>query len=239
MVSSLQQFGLIYPLMLHKGRVVDGKERLGAAIKLGIEEVPCVEICEGDLHSVILHSLTARKHLTKSAVAYLAYPHLAKTLEESKKRRGPNSPFQMAEELAESLGISRSLFFLARNIHGHFDKDPAMRAYFEPRILHGEPNADDVDDRRAYSLGRVRQGIERWYAAKNLNKQPGKQPEYAWTEKLSGFMDKRKFAGWDKLSDKEQQQVITRVVLGVLHAWPEKLLRSVVETYEAEKGARL
>jgi hypothetical protein len=235
--NSLRIQGFLAPLKLHKGRVcdLDDRERLRAAVELGIEQVPCVEVCEGDLHTIILHGLVARTHYTKSAIAYLAFPHLEKALAESKarqyenlrrgtKRRPGETPLteaKTAEELAEQLGISRRLFFSARNVHGHFAKSPELREKFERLILHGEPNADDIDTRRPYSLARVIQGIAGWESAQNGK--PSRRDELLrWNEKVKAFGDPRKWKGWEEAAP-ETREYVERELSKAIPRWPREV----------------
>jgi hypothetical protein len=82
-VASVVELGILHPLLVSKGRVVDGRLRLRGALAAGLAEVPVREVAEKDVVSIILHSLTARGHFTKSAIAYLAFPTLEMGLTEA------------------------------------------------------------------------------------------------------------------------------------------------------------
>ena len=243
--SSIDDLGVLEPLKLHKGRVVDGRDRLRAAIKAGRDEIPGVEICEGDLHSVILASLIARKHYTESAIAYLAFPHIEPVLKEAQARkmeclkRGAQAGdearrllsglrgAQTAEEISDALGIGRNFLFSARDMTGQFEKNLELQAHFEPLIIAGE-----------MGLGAVLQGIAAWEATKGQPK-AARQLDLFWIEKTSGLIDKRKFSGWDKTPEAIRQAVALKVSRGVISAWPEEVVRQLAEMWLREKGATL
>ncbi len=71
---------------ISKGRVVDGRIRIHAAIVAGLDDVPTAEVAEDEAASVVLQSLLARKHYTKSGRAFLAVPLLDAALAESSRR---------------------------------------------------------------------------------------------------------------------------------------------------------
>lgn len=232
--ASIATAGILEPLKTKAGLVVDGRERLRAALELHYDAVPCIEIADGEVHSVILHSLIARKHYTKSALAYLAQPFFERALDEGKKRRlenlkrGDESPDRQlrilsgnTEAAAEQLGINRQFLFSARNIHGHFKKEPALREHFEPLILSGE-----------MGLGQVLQGIAGWEATKGKPKGEREQL-LLWAEKIKGFCDPRKFAGWATAPDDVKSYVRAELMKGIKTAWPQDLVESVFGELDA------
>ncbi len=58
-VGSIAEAGIIEPLMVNRGRVVDGRERQAAVIVLGYELMPCIEVPDDQVASVILHTLAS------------------------------------------------------------------------------------------------------------------------------------------------------------------------------------
>ncbi len=159
-VASVCELGLIIePLKVSKGRIVDGRLRMLGAKAAGFEDVPTVEIAEEDVATVILHSLAARRHLTKSALAYMVFPVIENALAESRSRRlenlrkrqsgkGTSNTVQAsgntAEEIAESMGVSRRYLVYCKTIIDAFRKQKRLREIFEPKILSGELSLEDV-----------------------------------------------------------------------------------------------
>lgn len=228
-LASIATAGIIEPLKIKSGSVVDGRERQRAAILLRYATVPCIEIADGEVTSVIFHSLLARKHYTKSALAYIAQPIFEATLSEARKRQLDNLKAgieiperqlsglsgKTAEDAADRLGINRQFLFVARNIRGHFAKNPALKDHFEPRILSGE-----------LGLGAVMQGIAGWNSTKGQPKQEREQL-LLWAEKIKGFGDPRKWAGWDKATPEVKEFVRTELRKAI-ESWPEDI-RAVID----------
>lgn len=238
------EIGISTPLKISKGRIVDGRECWLAARKLGKETVPCIEIPEADVIATVLVGLCSHKVYTRGALAYLAFPFLEGALAESKKRRLDNlrksvkspqvvenvdsaaaalSVPKTAEDIAESYSIHRRDLFSARNIHGHFDKDEEMRAHFEPLILSGE-----------LGLGAVLQGIAGWASTKGKDKGEREQL-LLWQDKIRGFCDPRKFAGWDKADPETKAWVRKELIKGIEAAWPQDLRHAILA--ELTEGA--
>lgn len=230
--ASIAETGVTEPLKISKGRIIDGREVWLHAKALGKDTVPCLEVPEGDVATIVLSSLLCRKHYSKSALAYLAFPFVDAVLKEAKKRKLANlktgvvSPERQlsglsgaasAEELAEQLGINRQFLFSARNIHGHFAKNEELKEHFEPQILSGE-----------LGLGAVLQGIAGWNATKDQSRTDREQL-VLWSEKIKGFIDPRKFAGWDKADAETRTWVQEQLIKGLRDAWPEDLLTGVIE----------
>lgn len=230
--AAIAEVGIIDPLQISKGRIVDGRERWLHAKALGKETVPCIEIPEADVQAVVLIGMLTRKHYTKSALAYLAFPFWEAALKESKARRLanlkkgallPDSPLaglsgkSTVEEFSEYMGVDRKRFFEARNVHGHFSKHADMKEHFEPLLLSGE-----------MSLGAVLQGIAGWLSTKGKDKAEREQL-LLWQEKIKGFCDPRKFAGWEKADAETKAYVLDQLAKGMRDAWPADLREAVLE----------
>lgn len=231
--DSIADAGILEPLKISKGRIVDGRERWLHAKVLGRETVPCIEIPESDVHATIFDSIICRKHMPKVALAYLAFPSVEALLAESKARRLSNlrnsssalessrvndrGNVRTAEDYAERLGIGRTTFFQVRNVVGHFAKSPELKEYFEPKIFSGE-----------MGLGAVLQGIAGWTATKGQHRQEREQL-VLWQDKIKGFCDPRKFAGWDKTTPEVRDHVRSELVKGIQEAWPADLRESILE----------
>jgi len=138
---------ILDPIKICKGRIVDGRARLRAARAAGLVTVPTAEVAEEEVASIVLQSLLARKHFTKSALAYLSYPLLEPALAEARKRQlsrlrvGEKSANLVSvgntvEEIAENLGIGRNLLFQTKEIRKKLAKlGDKERAKWEAKIL--------------------------------------------------------------------------------------------------------
>ena len=51
--------------------VADGRHRLAAAQQAGLATVPCIAVAEADVPNIIESAVATRRHMTKSAIAYL------------------------------------------------------------------------------------------------------------------------------------------------------------------------
>jgi hypothetical protein len=149
--DDVRRRGIQQPILIdHEGRILDGRMRLRAAKQLRIDELMCVVIAD-DVINAILQSLLQRRHYTRGALAYLAFPLLADAFDEARRRRLENLKntnvsskstdglrAKTVEDFAQMLGISRSLLFQAQQLHRRFESDPELRAEFEPAILEEE-----------------------------------------------------------------------------------------------------
>jgi len=155
----------------------DSRERWRAAKALQLGKIPVVIEESETAHIASLQALIMRRHLTKSALAYLAYPILKPALEEARARRYgvlknsenahisrselnslPGLPKNI-EELAELFGVNRHYVFDAKKVHEIFAKDAAYKAQMEPRIL-CEPIGGEHEQHRPVGLGAVIAGFE-------------------------------------------------------------------------------
>lgn len=171
----LMTSGLCQPVqMTAKHEIVDAdsRERWRAARMLQWPGIPVLIVSEGQVATACLNALVHRRHHTKSALAYLAWPILEMALAESKERRlqnlrkGQQTPDSglsrlsaNAQELAEQHGFDRTLIFDAKKVHALFAKDPSYRAQMEPRLL-CEPIGGEHEANRPVGLGAILAGYE-------------------------------------------------------------------------------
>jgi len=159
--AALMQTGSILdPVRLDAdGRVATdhGRTLVLAACDLGVKEVQ-VAVTDLDSASLILDELTTRRHFTKSAIAYLAYPLLETAWKASKIRRvsnlmpgnkvgakmseNPNVsrkspeatienlPTRTIEEFAAEHGVERNLLFEAQKVHELFEENEGREFNF-------------------------------------------------------------------------------------------------------------
>jgi len=161
-VASVCEIGILDPLKICKGRVVDGRDRLRAAKAAGLDEVPTTEVSEDQVADIILHSLVARRHYGKMVRAYVAWPVFASALAKARSRRIENLRHQpkssqvvenvepvmitgsrnvsilTAERAAEILGVSKETMKTVEAVHIRFDSHPKLRDEYEAKLLSGE-----------------------------------------------------------------------------------------------------
>jgi hypothetical protein len=232
MMASVAAAGFQTPLLVSGHALVDDPDKLRIAILLNMEVVPCLSVVKGEEESAVLHALLGRKHYSKGALAYIAFPLFASALAQGRKRRLENlkkgekfadsslsalsGGAQTVEDLADALGIGRTGLFAARNIHGYFKKNAEMKAHFEPLILRGE-----------MGLGAVLQGIAGWRSTKGQSRSEREQL-LLWQEKIKGFGDPRKWAGWDKASP-ETKDFVRAELRKAIEAWPEDVRAALLD----------
>lgn len=148
MQNAWREAGTVAPLTITgRGEVVDGRHRLWFAQAEGILELPCIEVDDAEVPQAILSALAGRNHITKGQRAYLAVPKLAAAFRAAQERRasilisGGKARLPAVgkmEELAEQLGLGKSLLKQAKQIHALFAKEPKLRKEWEPKILADE-----------------------------------------------------------------------------------------------------
>jgi len=155
----LKKAGFIRPILVDENeQVIDDHSRslLVAALRWGkdIPEVPVQVCCSADAPIIRIHSLAHVRHLSKSAIAYLAVPDLQPALDAARLKRlenlrkGEDSPIvpggddrdMTADDLAHELGIGRNLLFEARAVRKEFEDKKAYQFDVEG----GERDGADV-----------------------------------------------------------------------------------------------
>jgi hypothetical protein len=157
---------ILTPLFITPGdEVLDGRHRLKAARKCKLAAVPCLVIeDEDDQARIILDSICARRHYSKSARAYLSLPLIEEAVAEGARRRlnglkkGGKSPSpdsigsrgkNGSAELAAKLGISADYITLARNTAEAFK---VADQFLDKWLLAHPTEAKRWDDHRAAGL---------------------------------------------------------------------------------------
>ena len=142
--GGIEKCGIIQPLLVdEQGRILDDHSRtlLRCARRWQMKSVPVQVRDSGDVHALIIHSLAHRRHFTKSALAYLACPHLGPAFAAASEKRLKNLAncqcfskvaegtigAKTVEALATDLGIERRLLFEARKVHEEFEDEKKYR----------------------------------------------------------------------------------------------------------------
>lgn len=141
LIESIRLRGMDQPITIDPtGRVMDGRRRWMAAKRLQLDGVPVQVAPADEAHEIYLSSLVNRKHLTKSAIAYLAFPHLKPAFEAAHRRHldclrkgknpnvSPSSPLATTEKfpstveaMSSLIGVERNLLFEAAKVHKAFE----------------------------------------------------------------------------------------------------------------------
>jgi hypothetical protein len=91
MKSTIPQVGVLEELLITPARnISNGRHRWRGAVLAGLatkEVLPYRVVDEGEVDQIILTTLSARKHYSRSAVAYLARPHIEAALMSANERR--------------------------------------------------------------------------------------------------------------------------------------------------------
>ncbi len=238
-VESIRESGILDPLKVTAGgEIIDGRHRWRAAKKLGLETVPCVQVDESRAAEIAMETRIARRHLlTPSQLAWEMYPLFARRHAEAVQanrtllRRGnalagSNSP--SVEEIAGSLGVGKTLFKYAADLHRTFAADPALREEWEPRIMcEAEPIA----------LGAVIAGIagRRATAGKTPVQVHRNTSLHRWDHSW-GVLQKDGPA-WERWSEDEREHA-TSVVRETIEALPDSVLDVITNTLRAVRRAR-
>ena len=160
LIVSVESHGALRPAIINDRLEVmddDGRSLLYAATKAGLKEVPTIERPDEDAAAIVLDTLCARRHLTKSALAYLAFPLLDKAGESRQAirirglKQGKKSPLLIqsttgtsVEQIAASLGFERTYFYKAREVVHLFAAQADYKAKMEPELLSGEVSLQGV-----------------------------------------------------------------------------------------------
>ena len=187
--AGVKKCGIIQPLLINdQGQILDDHSRtlLRSALRWQLKAVPVCVRYEDDVHMIIIHSLAHRRHLSKSAIAYLAYPHLGPAFEYARQRKlkqikdsevvSAETTEATVEDLAAALGIGRNLLFEAQKVHKEFsDKktysfnvrggphdgdvvECTLKAWFEPKLLQPFVGGEH-EVNRPLGLGGIMAGI--------------------------------------------------------------------------------
>jgi hypothetical protein len=137
--ADIKQRGIIHPLHINKQhQILDGRHRWRWAKILKLALIPVIIVPDVQAISIILESLLLRRHYTKGALAYSAYPMLREAYEEAKKGPALSAASFSIEVQAERFGISERLYRQAKTVHQIFAKDQAYKDLELPKILSGD-----------------------------------------------------------------------------------------------------
>ncbi len=211
--------------------------------------IRCRFVDQADAASIIVATLGNRRHLTKGALAYLLAPMFDAVIAESKERRvrnlpnvavgkvaavmagqavAPESPLsglsaaKTAEEVAAQMGLGRSLYMQALQLHRMFVKAGAeVRAKYEPRLL-GPWQDEHGEWHEPVGLGYMINGITAILenkAEENL----GKRNEH--DRLFLGNLGKLSLH-WDSATPEQRAQIKGKL-FDTFRVWPAELVEQI------------
>jgi ParB-like chromosome segregation protein Spo0J len=238
-VDDIREHGVREQIKVCGDLVVDGETRRLAAKQLKLQ-VPVEEVGEDEVLAIIIRNLLLRRNVvSKSALAYLAYPLMKPAHEEALARHlarlktGNRETIPHAvrdggkiEDFAEQIGVGERLFQQAAKIHELLAEQPDLRTETEESILVG-----------GSGLG----GILAGFAGRESTKQKPKGDKGAFgrvEEALKATMHRWK--DWGRIPDDKRNQALALIRRNVT-AMPEdvraEVKRAIREIEKAEKEA--
>ena len=146
LAATVKKTGFIRPLLVdEEGRLVDDHSRSlwRVAMRWQMKSVPVQLVKSADANLLIIHSLAHVRHLSKSAIAYLAEPQLQEAIKIAvlhyrqnlaKGQHFPSPPeaatgLPTIEKMAEDLGLSKDTLDRAREVRSLFKAHPQKRDF--------------------------------------------------------------------------------------------------------------
>ena len=162
--------------------LADGRHRLRAAQLAGLDEVPVIVREDHEVADIILSTLVHRRHYTKGALAYLAWPLLQPTIpvrggdrRSSQFSNGTQCRLKTKKEISAALGTCQRLLTHAKQTHYFFSLDQpyrwgvkgakdavvaTCRKFWEPLLLSGEAGLEQINKACGYKTSvAVAQGL--------------------------------------------------------------------------------
>lgn len=260
------QDGHLLPLVIDEaGHLLtdDSRLRWMAAKRMGLTEVPVI-IQPAALAPVIaLNALVHRAHLTMGARAFIAVEMLKPAFEAARAfrlefiKKGQKSPLvhsvderaKSVEELAEKMGVGRTLLFQAKQVHEKFAADKkkylfkvqggerdgeevelTLRDYFLPLIMRSQSGGEH-ESTRPMGLGAVIAGIAGVQNTKGVVKHTGTQLDLFVGSFVSGA---KRLAYWNDLGPADRSVALARVIDWV-EVMPDDLQEELFAALKAKR----
>jgi len=218
--------------------VVDGRHRQRASKRMQLPAVPCIVVDEQQAAGIIIATLLHRRHYSKSALAYLAFPFLKTAYDEANARRLGNlkrgmSPansaakvFTTVGQLADQLGISERMFQYAAQVNEIFENDSEYKKIMEPAILSDDPE-------ESVALSRVVAG----YAGRKTTAGKARPATQQLELFCQGTASLAKFSSyWEKLDAEDQAQAKLEVRKTAVKMPADLRAIWIAELKRADKG---
>ena len=248
LAESIRAEGLLQPLLIQGLQIVDGRHRNDAARRIGLKQVPCIEI-EGDVADIIVDSLSQRRHYTKSAIAYAALPLMTPYISAGVFRRAANIKAGGSAEstmnvlsgdtmslFAEKLGTSRGIIQLAKEV------SKLVEEMNQVQLQDGEYVPDWVNRQifqEGMGIGTVKQSLLVIKSNKSGMVQKGLANRNDMPMQILNHFNltKKHFSRWEKMEQEDQQRVC-RAIPEIVHDWPDDVLAIMVTAAKNELGHR-
>lgn len=113
--KSISEMGVLLPIVVHQGKVVDGNNRLILAKELGIDTLPGIEVDESPNHLdpelLALHINVARRHMTREQKIQLIEKLVEIEAKKAHERKvsgktHPDEKGKTVEKVAKMVGVS-------------------------------------------------------------------------------------------------------------------------------------
>ena len=230
LVEDIRAHGLIQPLVMYQGKILDGSNRWRACEKLGIKP-KTIDYRGSDPVGHVLSLNLSRRHLTPGQRAMIAEKLVTFTHggDRSKGSRDPLIPEMSREKAAAVIGASTGTMKRARQVLDHGTKElqkAVADAKVEPSIAAKISTASPAKQREAVKGGKeVAREIAREVAAEKAEEKEPEKPtvrtlglempkavgerivkEQALIDNMSGLLAemKRTFTEYEKLTGVEQ-----------------------------------
>lgn len=229
-------FNPAHPITItNDGRILDGRHRWRAAKRAGLAAVPCIIRDESEAATIIIGSIVARKHYTKSALAFEVYPLMQAAHEEAIHRaterikHGPKSTPVSARtrDLNTSLGISKNMLAMAKQVHDIFRQDPEYAAEMLPRLYQEPSGGEAQESTRPVGLGAIIAGHAGKQRTDSVSRDHWEQQMDLFGETWSTLKRATKY--WTKLDPRRQEAVVGQFRT-VAAAMPQDLRSALIET---------
>jgi hypothetical protein len=242
--ASVAEKGVLEPLLVVAKPdgdylIIDGRHRWQAALDADIALVPCIERPESEAGQIIADAVLARRHFSKSALAWIAvitHPECATEGEDRKAgnlKNGPKSPIatkypsgengrnpdETQQEVASRHGVSLPLLKQACELYRIGLEWPEMLAEAEMSIWAGA------------GLGGVLAGVKSLLAGGATKNQSAdaKKAQAAWTylDRAYGQLGAA-WARWDAMPAEHQDLSAKRIAKQIAGA-PERVRREIAD----------
>lgn len=156
---TIQMEGILQPLQITPDdQVVDGEMRRQAAVRLGIESVPCVVVDPAEVPGIVISELLGRRHYTIGQRAFLVQDQMGAAWDHAKEKEHgnlrkclqtsasvsnrsldtwvPTDPtFRTVEDWARSLNVHPDTLRMAREIRALFEAHADRKFQWDDAVL--------------------------------------------------------------------------------------------------------
>jgi len=247
--ESLRSHGLKQPLLVQGREIIDGRHRYDAAMSLNWQTIACVEV-EGPVVDVILDSVAQRRHFSKGALAWMAYPLLESYIQAGVERRiehlkqYPNenggstvgalsaTTGKASEIVAKKIGVSARLMRQAGELEDILAKNgetmstngqETFREWAERVVFIGEE--DESGNRKSMGLGRVIAGLAgKESVIKGIQQKGLRKRSQRHEQIIKHFQGTHQhFTYWIEMEPEARIEVLNAIPEQVVN-WPNELL---------------